>query len=241
MDIFERNYRIAYSDTDLKQRLRLSRLFTLLQEAATDHAALLGAGSDKTLDRGLLWIVTLQEAIVHRMPAYGESVRIVTWPGKIRHLLFPRFYRIEDETGGALIEASSLWALMDRETRKAAFPERHGINVPPVVTGNEISLPSVPRTQPAESTGTFTVPYSYIDQNGHMNNTRYFDLAEDVIPAELRARPLCRVQTEYSREAILGTEITLKSERDADSFLLVGESEGLKLFKLAFTYASEQN
>ena len=152
MDIFERNYRIAYSDTDLKQRLRLSRLFTLLQEAATDHAALLGAGSDKTLDRGLLWIVTLQEAIVHRMPAYGESVRIVTWPGKIRHLLFPRFYRIEDETGGALIEASSLWALMDRETRKAAFPERHGINVPPVMTGNEISLPSVPRTQPAEST-----------------------------------------------------------------------------------------
>ncbi len=69
MEVFTRDYRIAYSDADLKQQLRLSRLFTLLQEAATDHAALLGAGSDKTLDRGLLWIVTLQEAIVHRMPA----------------------------------------------------------------------------------------------------------------------------------------------------------------------------
>ena len=241
MDIFERNYRIAYSDTDLKQRLRLSRLFTLLQEAATDHAALLGAGSEKTLDRGLLWIVTLQEAIVHRMPAYGESVRIVTWPGRIRHLLFPRYYRIEDEHGGALVEASSLWALMDRETRKATFFDRHGIDVPGVTTGKEIPLPSVPRTQPTEPLGTFTVPYSYIDQNGHMNNTRYFDLAEDRMPLELRARPLCRVQTEYSREARLDTEITLKGERDDDSFLLTGESEGLKLFKLAFTYASEQN
>ena len=49
---FERDYRIAYSDTDLKRRLRLSRLFTLLQEAATDHAALLGAGREKTLDAG---------------------------------------------------------------------------------------------------------------------------------------------------------------------------------------------
>ncbi len=168
-------------------------------------------------------------------------MRIVTWPGKIRHLLFPRFYRIEDGAGNALIEASSLWALMDRETRKAAFFGQHGIDVPPVVTGNEIPLPSVPRTQPAKVTGAFTVPYSYIDQNGHMNNTRYFDLAEDVMPADLRRRPLCRVQTEYSREAVLGTEITLKSERDADTFLLVGENEGQKLFKLAFTYASEQN
>ena len=239
MDIFERDYHIAYSDTDVKQRLRLSRLFTLLQEAATDHAALLGAGSDKTLDRGLFWIVTLQQAIIRRMPAYNESVKIVTWPGKIRHLLFPRFYRIEDGSGSALIEASSLWALMDRETRKAAFPDQHGINVPAVVTGNEIPLPSVPRFQPLTHAGTFTVPYSYIDQNGHMNNTRYFDLAEDVMPAELRARPLSCVQTEYSREALLGTKILLKSETGDDTFCLIGENDGQKLFKLAFTYAPQ--
>ena len=86
MNLFERDYRIAYSDTDLKRRLRLSRLFTLLQEAAMDHATLLGAGRERTLDRGILWIVTLQQAIIHRMPVYDEPVRLVTWPGKPRHL-----------------------------------------------------------------------------------------------------------------------------------------------------------
>ena len=173
------------------------------------------------------------------MPSYDESVRITTWPGTIRHLLFPRFYRILDKQGNALIDASSLWALMDRDTRKAAFPDRHGICVPGVTTGTEIPLPSVPKGTPVAFLGTFTVPYSYIDQNGHMNNTRYFDLAEDRMPAKLRERTLYRVQTEYSREARLDTEITLKSEQSDDTFLLVGENEGQKLFKLAFTYASE--
>ena len=238
---FERDYRIAYSDTDIKRQLRLSRLFTLLQEAATDHAALLGAGREKTLDRGILWIVTLQQATVRRMPVYDEPVRIVTWPGKPKHVLFPRYYRITDEHGDALIEASSLWALMDQNTRKAVFPEQCGILVPGMQTGMETALPRAPKPPLTEETFAFTVPYSYVDQNGHMNNTRYFDLAEDCMPAALRARRLCGVQTEYSREARPDETITLKKELVGDTFLLAGESEGQKLFRLALSYAPEES
>ena len=240
MNPFERDYRIVYSDTDMKQRLRLSRLFTLLQEAATDHAALLGAGREKTLDRGILWIVTLQQANVSRMPVYDESVRIVTWPGKPKHLLFPRYYRVTDERDNALIEASALWALMDRNTRKAVFPEQCGIAVPGMQTGLETALPRPPQAPQTDVTTTFIVPYSYVDQNGHMNNTRYFDLAEDRMPDALRKRDLCRVCTEYSREALPDAEITLKGEQVGDTFLLAGESEGQKLFKLSMTYAPDE-
>ena len=239
MNIYEQNYRIAYSDTDPMRRLRLSRLFTLLQEAATNHATALGAGRDKTLDRGIVWIVTLQQAIVHRMPVYDEPVRIITWPGQPKHLLFPRFYRVEDDGGNALIEASSFWALMDQSTRKALFAEQSGVAVPGVRTGQEIGLPRPPQAPKTEETSVFTVPYSYADQNGHMNNTRYFDLAEDCMPESFRARTLCEVRTEYSREALPDAEITLKREVAGDTFLLAGESDGQKLFKLSLAYAPE--
>ena len=240
MNPFERDYRIAYSDTDVKRRLRLSRLFTLLQEAAMDHATLLGAGRESTLDRGILWIVTLQQAIICRMPVYDEPVQIVTWPGKPRHLLLPRYYRVTDEQGNALIEASSLWALMDADTRKAVFPEQCGIAVPGMITGYESPLPRPPQSPATDETAIFTVPYSYVDQNGHMNNTRYFDLAEDCMPDALRMRRLLRVCTEYSREARLDEAITLKSGRNGDTFLLAGECDGQKLFKLALTYAPDE-
>ncbi len=239
MNTYEQNYRIAYSDTDVQRRLRLSRLFTLLQEAGMRHAALLGAGREKTLDCGILWIVTLQQAIVRRMPRYDEPVKIVTWPGKPKLMLLPRYYVICDGQGNALIEASSFWALMDQNTRKTIFPEQSGIAFSGVQAGPGIALPRPPQSPQTDEVSTFTVPYSYIDQNGHMNNTRYFDLAEDRMPPDLRKREIRKIQTEYAREVLPDTEIALKCEVREDTFLICGENAGQKLFRLSLSYAEE--
>lgn len=237
MSIYSIEYRILSSDTDANRRLRLSRLFTLLQEASIAHTTELGMGREKTLDRGLLWIVTLQQAKIHRLPVYDEPIRLRSWPGKTMHLLFPRYYRIEDRRGNALVEASALWALMDQNTRRVVFPELYGIKIRGVHTGRELALPASPRMPQGEQTGSFTVPYSYVDLNGHMNNTRYFDLAEDLMPPELRSRAVTSVQTEYAKEAREGDTLLLQHEASQNAYLLYGEHNGAKLFKLALTYA----
>ncbi|MBQ3663276.1 MAG: hypothetical protein II914_03975 [Clostridia bacterium] len=237
--MYEREYRILSSDTDAARRLRLSRLFTFLQEASIAHTTELGMGREKTLDRGLLWIVTLQQADVVRLPVYDERVKLFSWPGDTMHLLFPRFYRVEDESGETLVSASAFWALMDSSTRRIVFPEEHGIGIAGERTGKEPPLPAAPRSPKDGETERFAVPYSYVDLNGHMNNTRYFDLAEDRMDAELRSKTVKRIRAEYSREARLSDEITLKSERTDESFLIAGESGGRKLFKLDLTYGKD--
>ena len=237
MSIYSIEYRILSSDTDANRRLRLSRLFTLLQEASIAHTTELGMGREKTLDCGLLWIVTLQQAKIHRLPVYDEPIRLRSWPGKTMHLLFPRYYRIEDRRGNALVEASALWALMDQSTRRVVFPELYDIRIRGVHTGKELALPVSPKMPQAAETGSFTVPYSYVDLNGHMNNTRYFDLAEDLMPPELRSRAVTSVQTEYAKEAREGDTLLLQHEASQNAYLLYGEQNGAKLFKLALTYA----
>ncbi len=238
MSIYETDYTILSSDTDANRRLRLSRLFTMLQEASIAHTTALGMGREMTLDKGLLWIVTLQQARITRMPEYDEKIRLRSWPGKTMHLLFPRYYRIEDQKGSALVEASALWALMDQKTRRVVFPELFGVKIRGVHTGKEIPLPAAPKAPAAAEESAFTVPYSYVDLNGHMNNTRYFELAEDRMPKAFHARPVVGIQTEYAREAREGDTILLKSETTADAFLLSGEQDGAKLFRLALTYGT---
>lgn len=170
MSIYETDYIILSSDTDANRRLRLSRLFTMLQEASIAHTTALGMGREMTLDKGLLWIVTLQQARITRMPEYDEKIRLRSWPGKTMHLLFPRYYRIEDQKGSALVEASALWALMDQKTRRVVFPELFGVKIRGVHTGKEIPLPAAPKAPAAAEESAFTVPYSYVDLNGHMSN-----------------------------------------------------------------------
>lgn len=240
MSIYRTDYTILSSDTDASRRLRLSRLFTMLQEASIAHTTVLGMGREKTLDRGLLWIVTLQQATITRLPAYDEQICLKSWPGKMMHLLFPRYYRIEDKNGSALIEASALWALMDERTRRVVFPELYGVKIRGVHTGKEIPLPCAPKAAQSLETGTFTVPYSYVDLNGHMNNTRYFDLAEDLMPTSLRSRAIIGIQTEYAKEAREGETISLRCDISPDTFLLCGEQNDAKLFRLSLTYKKEQ-
>lgn len=237
MSIYRIEHTVLSSDTDANRRLRLSRLFTMLQEASIAHTTALGMGREKTLDRGLLWIVTLQQAKIARLPEYDETIRLRSWPGKMLHLLFPRHYRIEDQAGNALVEANALWALMDEQTRRVVFPERVGVKIRGVHTGKELPLPAVPRVPTAGETHAVTVPYSFVDLNGHMNNTRYFDLAEDSMPQTLRSKRIVSIRAEYSREACLGDTITLCGEAQGNTFLLSGDCAGQRVFKLNLDYS----
>lgn len=239
MEIYEKQFKLRNADVDLYRRLRPSVLLTMLQEAAIAHTEALGMGRDKTLDRGLLWVVVLQRISIRRMPVYDEVIDLRTWAGKTMHVFFPRYFRITGADGQVLIEGSALWTLMDQTTRSAVFPDEHEVVIPGVVTGMESPLPRPPRSIPLTGEAVFTVPYSYLDLNGHMNNVRYLDLAEDVLPPELHTRPLREVVVEYTNEAKLWEEITLSFGSQDGVWLLLGQT-GKRLFRMRLTYGEEE-
>ncbi len=236
MSVYSTTLRLRNKDVNLHRLLRTATLFELMQEASIRHTEELGMGREMTLDRGLLWMVTLQRAEISRMPAYDETITLESWPGETMHLLFPRYYRVLDEAGNTLVSASALWALVDQETRRMVFPDRYGVHVEGCVTGNEIELPSPPRQAAGGESGVFTVPFSYLDLNGHMNNTRYFDLAEDRIPAAAEGAALREISVEYSSEARLGDTLTVTVEKDGTRYYVSGET-GKRVFRMSFLYA----
>ncbi|MBQ2143987.1 MAG: hypothetical protein II436_02615 [Oscillospiraceae bacterium] len=237
MDIYTKTIRLRNADVDMHRRLRTSTLLTMLQEAAIAHTEQLGMGREKTLDRGLLWIITLQRLQVYRMPVYDEVFTLECWPGKTMHVLFPRYYRMLAEDGSLLAEGSALWALIDQENHELQFPDTWGISIPGTVTGRECPLPRAPRPLALTENVEFQVPYSYIDLNQHMNNVHYLDLAEDVLPAAVHDFPLKSLEIEYSGEARLGQTIRLGWGRLGNSFFLTGEGER-RMFRLRLEYES---
>jgi acyl-ACP thioesterase len=239
MSIYRRELRLRSSDVDMHRRLRTSALFALLQEAAIAHTEQLGMGREKTLDRGALWIVTLQTAQILRMPTYDEDVVLRSWPGRTMHVLFPRYYAMDTAAGEPLLRASALWTLIDSQTRQLVYPERLGVAIEGVsLPADEIPLPTAPKAVPTTGERVFTVPYSYVDLNGHMNNTRYFDLAEDCIPAAASGRALRAVSAEFSREVRFGESLCLQWGQEGPRWYFTGSGEK-KAFRMSFTYDGE--
>ena len=232
---YEREFLLRSKDVDLYRRLRLSRLFELLQEAAITHTEELGMGREMTLDRGLLWVVTMQCAEIARMPAYDERIVLRSWPGETMHVFFPRHYLLCSAGGEALVRANALWMLVDQQTRRMVFPDRWGIVIPGEKREGELPLPSAPARLPISGERRFPVPFSYVDLNGHMNNTRYFDLMVDCIPAAAAGQHLRRICTEYTGEARLGDELALRWGGQDGNWYLEGALDK-PCFRMAMEY-----
>ena len=228
-------YKILSSDVDLARQLRLSRLFTLLQEAAIAHTEALGFGRDKTLDRGFLWVVALQQLKLNRLPEYDEHVILDSVPGQTMHTIYPRYYRLRTAEGEELMTGASIWTLMDQQSRTMASPEKTGVLIDGMAADWECFFPKPPKAPAEGKTEQWTVPFSVTDLNGHMNNARYLDLAVDRMPAALRLRPLRDIQAEYAAEIRLGESMELRWQSEESCFRLSGTRER-RVFRLSFEY-----
>lgn len=229
------DHTLGTSSCDLNRRLRLSELFTWFQEAAIRQTSDMGMGREKTFDRGLLWIVTQWRVEIERLPEYGERVTLETWPGRTMHIFFTRFYRMLDSAGNVLCRASALWALMDRDSRKIVFPEEMGVSIEGIEMDGQCAIPRPPRALPQTEELRYTVPFSVLDLNGHMNNTRYFDLMQDALYGLKRGAPPKLILCEYNGEAKLGDNITVRFGGQENDIYLTGETEK-RLFRMRLTY-----
>ena len=143
MSIYREELLLRSKDVDLHRRLRTSRLFELLQEASIRHTEQLGMGREKTLDKGILWVVGLQRAEITRMPVYDEQIVLKSWPGETMHFFFPRYYQIETADGELLSVPAPYgrwWTAnpQDGFSRAVRRCDRR------CRTGEEIRVPSLP-------------------------------------------------------------------------------------------------
>lgn len=235
MSVWTKPYKVLNKDVNMFQDMRTSRLMELLQQACISHTEQLGMGRDKTLDKGILWVVLQQTMRIRRMPVYDEDITIESWPGNTMHVLFPRFFDILDTQENIMLEGSYLWTLIDAKTRKMVFADKYGIDIPGDNTRQHIDLPKPVHRMETDQERTFTVPFSYCDLNGHMNNTKYFDLAEDTIRAIAEHKKLTSITTEYAAEARFHETIRV-SWKEEDSFCYLSGDAEKNCFRIRMTF-----
>jgi len=217
MEVYTNTYHLTNKDVNMHRNLRLQRLFEIIQDNTIRHTTKLGAGRDKTLDKGLLWVVVQQYAKIYRIPQYDEHITIESWPGETMHILFPRYFRFKDEEGNVIIEGSAIWTIINQEDRKVIFPEKYGITIPTSHKEKNIPLPKPIKSHDITNNYELTIPFSYCDLNGHMSNTYYFTLLDDYTPITRTNQPIHEITTQYSKEVHL--DETIKISTDNTSYL----------------------
>ncbi len=74
--IHSRAFSIHTYDTDFRGRALPVSILSFLQEAASEHAALLGLSVTGLMKDGLTWVLSRYQLRVSRYPAIGEAIGI---------------------------------------------------------------------------------------------------------------------------------------------------------------------
>lgn len=95
-----------------------------VQDAATEHWY---AAATEAQKAALLWVVAKHEIEYKRPAKETDVVRVLTWVGKATDRVFERHTEIIRKADGKLLaKAVSLWAPVDRHTKK---PVKAGLDV----------------------------------------------------------------------------------------------------------------
>lgn len=198
---------VSYSRTDRNGKVPMHEILNLLQDCSTFHSEDIGRGVSYMKREARAWVLVAYKVIVNRPIMFGQKITIGTSPSKFSSMFASRQYFIKDENGDYLVQADSLWVLIDIQTRKPLriTEEDSSVYKPEPIFDNIKASRKIRFSSERTKLESFKVLKTYIDSNGHMNNASYLRAAEEFLPTNF---PCHEVDIVYNKEAMEGEIIT---------------------------------
>lgn len=214
---WEETYIINIHDADLNGIVSVSGLLRYMQDACNCQMREQKPSYEELFDAGYAFVLSRLGLSIYKPLHAHETITVQTWAVASRGLIYNRCFRVLRD-GDIVAEATSAWALVGVKDRKL-----HRVGEIPLAYWEdeplELDLPArfrIPSEVNLSLRGERTVLYADVDQNRHLNNTRYPDIFCSFFPD----MPTSRVSTavlSFVNEAPMGE--TLK--------IYTGEYDGL--------------
>lgn len=182
----KKTFEIRSTETDLWDRLHVDQLFSMMQEAASIHARVLGTGADVLDEIGYVFLLSGMSLRLDSYPMWGDEIEITTWCREIVSLYFIRDFRIRTTAGREIGRATSTWFLTDKESHRPVRPSVIDQLIEHYVFPSDSALGfNAPRFKKGQldfaEQDSFKkfADFSDVDRNRHVNNTRYIAWAND--------------------------------------------------------------
>ena len=227
MNVYRETLRLRHHQCGADCKLKLKSVFDLFQDAAAEHADILGCGMENMLEHKTLWVLSRQKVIINRLPGVGENITVETYPCGMERLFAVREYRIYDEAENLIIYGTAAWLILDMDTIR---PKRLTPELLALVPDNSalpVSFRSLEKLSPANENDYFchtcTVRASDIDMNRHLNNANYAAMIQDAVHTENKhASDITGIEINYLHSGQNGDEIKVYLRKNEDNSMQIG-------------------
>lgn len=204
------NQRVKYSEVGVNKKVNMSQIVNYFQDCSTFNSEDIGLGINYLKESYRAWILVSWQIIVDRYPKFGENISIGTWAYGFSRLQGFRNFDIIDENNIRIAKANSLWVFVDTIT---GHPTKITDDCRlPYGNDEKLKMDYLPRKievlkENSKILEEFKIPKMCIDTNGHVNNEKYIEIAEEYLPNDFVIK---QMRADYRKSALLGDIIIPK-------------------------------
>lgn len=210
--------RVRYSEVDEYGVMSISAIMRYMTDCSMFHSIAIDYDLEQLNEEDLGWYITEWQVRINKRPVLGQEIVIKTWPYKFRAMMGFRNFTIETTDGDRLVEADSMWILMNLKKLKPT-------NVPQKMADDftcesEVHRKWLSRKIPVcdllqnkvdngECDYSFRVRQMHIDTNHHMNNSRYIEAATECLDDDSK---VSYIRASYKQVAYKDDVVKVSSE-----------------------------
>lgn len=209
---YSERYRVPFYESDAFQNIKISGMLAEALQMSGVQSNLLGRSDVWLAEQfNYFWAVIEHEIDIVRLPKFNEEIIIETEATSYNKFFCYRNFWFKDLEGNVLVTSKSTWVLMDRETRKV---ERVDDEIVSPYESEKVSRIVRPHQFIKKSElenakeSSYTVRFSHLDMNGHVNNAKYYDWASDMLDLDFhRIHQPEKIFIKYNREVRYGEAV----------------------------------
>jgi acyl-ACP thioesterase len=244
--IYEKNFAIRSYEVDHHALVRPVAILNYLQEAAGDHAKLLGVAVRDLMPRGLTWVLSRMHLKIEGQAHSREELRVRTWPSSREGRFSCREFEVTATDGRPIALATCSFAVLDLATRRPVVIDER-LPAYPLLPRRALAddFKTLPRLVAPDAELTFRVGRGELDVNRHANNVVYADWALETIPAEVAERCLlAELEIAYRAEVFYGETVVarcrgLSGGREPLFLHQIARQDGTELTRLVSRWREE--
>lgn len=223
MNYFSQKITVDVHDVDFNGVCRASALLRYIQSAAQQQLTDRGMSYDALKEMGKAFIISRLHAEFTSSVRTYDKLEAETFPCESRGFSFLRCYRLI-RNGEVVGRAISVWALIDISSRALVKVADFDLDLPTYepldIALNHIRMPSS-----LSDVGEYTVGYSDLDQNRHINNTKYADIFSNFLP--LDKKRISSLTISYLHDAKWKEKLRiLRAEEDGAFYIRTVKEDG---------------
>lgn len=208
---YKKKYVVPYYESDANGNMKLPSILNVALQLSGEQSFSLGISDDWLKDTyNYTWIVVEYDMAIARLPRFHETITVETFAKSYNKFFCYRNFVFYGENGEQLLTIATTFVLLDYASRKVVRVTEPIVapyqvdKVSKIIRGHQYH-----DMTPADcDEQVYHVRFNDIDQNGHVNNSKYFDWMIDPLGFDfLSAHVPERIHLKYVKEVLYGVDI----------------------------------